>query len=222
MGEYNSWKLIVGVMVYYLVFFLVLASIDQVMAQTFGNTNELRYTDPGFQDQFNFYESDGTCAGVIKKNILGEYYCEQFFAEDENFTAEDCEALPGCEYSPPTLIFNISIFDAACREGLNLTALSINESTAEPGNICSNFDNQTFCEAVSCVWLNPEDLAQQKVEDLEGTNFLTSIWENIKFVTTFSADFNMGGYDWVISLFFFYIPLLLLLYGVYMALPFLH
>lgn len=226
MGQFQAGSWIIGILIYYVCFFLLIASVQYSFSTMYDTSNDLQYNDPGFSERFNIYDlQNGECRGKVKKNILGNYYCKQF--EDLNddlqtdITEEECNFIPGCAWENATLLLGIQVFDAQCSGNVNITSLGLEDNTTT-STFCQQLQNETYCDALHCIWLNPNDLANERISDLEGKNFLSVTWESIKFVTTFRADFDLGRYGWVISLVFFYFPLVMLLYAIYMALPFLH
>lgn len=217
MGEFKSGGWIVGLLIYFFLFFLLLQSAINARAEYVNSdTSRIYINDPGFQDKGNSLFNTERCGGKgTAMTVLGGIPCKNLDVDDEI----TCNSFNGCTWSNETSLFNITVKDAGCRGYINLSHYDLNYKTRS--TYCSNLDNESLCEAFRCVWLNQTTLAQQQIY-LEDSGKIATFWETIKFVATFRADIGLGIFTFVFSFLFFYVPLVMMIWAIYMALPFLH
>lgn len=185
--------------------------------------DRISHNEPGFIERGNLYidgTADGICTGSgggRAMNFLGNILCTRLnIMEDMN----TCNNISGCEWQAETNLFNITISDAGCGGIVNKTYYNI---TGGINQYCDSYglQDEGLCNVFRCDWINETELASTGVNDLE-TRSVSSIWETIKFIALFRADIGLGAFNFIFAFIFFYIPFVMLLWSIYMALPFMH
>lgn len=181
------------------------------------DTNRITINEPGFIERGQSLYATAICGGKGKAmTILGNIPCKELDVnEDEN----TCNSITDCTWQNETNLFNVTIRSAFCSGYVNLTHYSLNDTTRS--TYCYELNNESSCDVFRCVWLNQTTLAEQQV-DLDDTGKLVTIWETIKFMASFRADIGLGTFSFIFSFLFFYVPLVMLVWALYMAIPILH
>lgn len=225
MGQFESGRWIVLLLLYFVFFFLIVYGV--VNAQAAMGTSERRTTlnDPGFQDRIQtFYDPriQGKCEGKgfgRAMGLGGNIACWNLDIDENDYLS--CNNISGCIWQNATLLFNISVFSASCGEYVNNSFYSISPN-ATPGTYCTSpgLAQEDLCKTFKCDWINQSELAQQAIA-LNTKNPIT-IWQTIGFVAGFRADIGLLGYTWIFSFLFFWIPFVMLIWSIYMSLPIIH
>jgi len=220
MGQFEAGKWIIGIVVYYFFLFIILSMTSSMIREIGVHDRMLNYTDVGFFNKSNefFNNPDGICRGRGNSmNFLENILCNQLEVfEDEN----TCNNVSGCSWVNETDLFGIAVSPAGCSGVVNKSAYNISGGIR---NYCSSpgLQDQGTCEMFKCPWIDRQQLAEEQADSINSNN-LNTFWDSIKFIVTFRANFGLGSYNWLISFLLFYIPMLMLLWCIYMALPFLH
>jgi len=224
MGEFAAGTWIVGLVIYFFLMFLIVQSAINVQ----GYYNLLEFdanvTDPGFQNKTNLYFLDdlnGQCRGKgggRAMNFLQNIQCSQLKLDDYDFNA--CNNISGCYWENVTEIFGFEILPAGCSGMVNKSYYNI---TGGLNQYCqsSGLQEEGLCYTFKCDWIDIQTLNEEALDPLS-TSSVTSLWTSIKFMATFRFDFGAGNFNWIFITLFFWLPSLMLLFSIYMALPFLH
>jgi len=171
--------------------------------------------DPGFQERGNSFIQTAHCSGsAAAMNVFGIVPCKNLDIDDE----PTCFGVPNCEWRNETLIFNITVTEAVCTNNMNLTFYNI---TKGKNDLCDDIEQKQLCDLIQCVWINQTDAVNQ-VSSFDETATLTSVWDTIKFIAGFRVDLGIGALTFIFTFLFFYIPFIMLIWSLYMAIPFLH
>lgn len=195
-------------------------------AQALIGTSERRVSinDPGFQDRIQtFYDPriQGKCQGKGMGRAMswdGHIACWNLNIDNNDYAS--CNAISGCAWKNATLWFNLTVYAPKCENYVNKThyAIITNESS-EYCSTSSGLANERLCNTFKCDWINQSELAQMTFSQ---TNSATSIWQTVGYVVTFRADIGLLGYSWIFSFIFFWIPFIMFIWSIYMALPVIH
>ena len=89
---------------------------------------------------------------------------------------------------------------------------------------CREATNFSFCSLLDCVWTASEDLPDQA--SMEDTGSISNIKTTLSIITGISAgNVNIGipsAFIYIFSFLFFWIEFFMLMWALYMALPFFH
>lgn len=218
MGEFESGKWIIGILIYFVIFFTLTLSVVNARAiDPSSDQSRVSINDPGFQEFNNAYDN-AYCTGVGVGSIVSDIIpCKRLDVEEEETI---CNEIAGCEWYNATTLFNITVLSAGCFSNVNLTHYNINGSNRR--NYCDYLNNESICKTFKCTWTNQTTMFTSDISVSQGTNNLIGIWDTIKFVTTFRAELGLGTFTFLYSFIFFYIPFIMLIWALYMALPVLH
>lgn len=212
MGKFESGKWIVGLLIYFFVFFLIMTSVAGMLSYYDIPNQHLTHNDPGFMAKNNFYSS-AKCEGSGEAmNFLGTIQCSSLKLDIHD--VDGCTGISGCTW------MNSSIFgEVGCIGNVNKTAYNI---TGWTSGYCESpyLQTQELCILYRCPWINESLVASSSV-DFSGKQIVT-IWSTVKYIVTFQADIGLGVWNFIFIFIFFYIPFIMFLFAIYMALPFLH
>lgn len=215
MGDFQSGKWIVGLLIYFFFFFVLIFSLLNAQSVIAPQSEVITVNDPGFQERGNDFLASDYCSGTSNAmNIFGIIPCKSLDIEQE----ETCNGVEGCRWQNATLLFNITISDAVCTDNLNLSYYNLSGGRAA---VCDNISSQYLCDLIQCTWTNQADMIQEPVS-LGDTTQLTTVWDTIKFIALFRADIGLGTFTFLFSFLFFYVPFIMLIWSLYMAIPFFH
>jgi len=145
-----------------------------------------------------------------------------------------CSSYNGCTWETKTAWWDINgIFQTSvetCTGNINATYYNANNpvDTAFSGsaiagfysNVCNGLSNLSqsgsMCQSFGCTW------ATMGIDGSVNSLQVNSFWDTIKALFTFQTDIGLDSYNWIFNLFFFWIPLILLIIALYFCLPFLH
>lgn len=205
MGQFESGKWIVAISLYFFVLFLCVYCIVSAANEEGIDTGTLYFNDPGFVSTGNDPSSvTGTCQGT---NIP---QCSNTFASDAS-----CEQIPGCTWMNSTMV---------CYgwHGISCSDIESNASL-----IPVNFTKQEFCQMLRCTYLDATGLEVPIVTvDPNEQYSMGSVSQTIAVITGIgynSANLGMpASWAFVGQFLIFWIPFFMLLWAIYMALPFVH
>jgi len=224
MGSQSSQKIIVGCLIYYFIFFLVVTLFTTVGSIPTGGQTDVGYNDPGIIDQNNIYNRQPYCTGRGKiMNFFNKINCDEFEIPVELPT--DCESISGCSWSNYTSLFGLEILPQRCLGTVNLTAEGIINNRSEYCD-SSTLQNENRCSLYECQWVAPNITGITDVTLISQDISLTTIWENIKTIVSYRVDFGLLEYNFILNLLFnfifLYLPTIILIIAIYFAFPFAH
>lgn len=180
-------------------------------------SSTIELNDPGFQTHGNEYLAADGCTGKGKAmTVFGNIPCNRLDVGNDEDT---CNTVEGCQWQNRTAFFNLTVFEAECELSVNLSHYSL-EGTSK-SNYCETFTNESYCDIFECVWADYNTLATDQVNLIE-TGKVVTIWETVKFMAGFQVDLNLGTFNFLFVFLFFYLPFVMLIWSMYMALPFFH
>jgi len=202
MGQFESGKWVIGLSLYFFVFFLIMTSVINTSDELNIDRGDLYVADSGFQTVLTPFDS-GTCVGKISRFKLN--YCSSYDSLDSNGT---CSLIDGCTWSE-------GWFSEYCEGNPSPSVI--------PTTDCSYISNQTICEVLEndgCTWLDKTDIETiDPSQSYSNGGLVTSI----KFLFGFNARLGIPAtYRFIIIFLFFWIPFMALLWAIYMSAPFLH
>ena len=218
MGEFESGKWIIGITIYFFIFFLLVSSTVNAKIAIAGNDDlRVTYNDPGFLNK-TWSDNGGVCTGKGDAvNFLNNIWCNRL--DIEEWDKLTCDSVEGCSWNNASDFFGYFAKPPICEGLVNKTFYDIN--TVGKGYCDSpGLQNETICELFKCSWMNSQEIAQSQIS-IDSRSSVT-IWESIKYVALFRPELGLGKATFIISFIFFWIPTIMLLFAIYMALPFLH
>lgn len=225
MGEFNAGPWIISIVAYYFFFFVVVWSILNAQAAMGIHDTRLSANDPGFQSQQAYFAGDfgSRCegSGLRAMTIVKEIPCTRIRKNsDGTIDPATCEAVEGCQYDNGTNLFNLTVLFAGCEGNVNLSYYNISDESFTKYCTNSNFTNEWNCETLGCEWVSLEDILNQE-PDPTGSQVVT-LWNTIKFVVDFRTDVGFSVGKFIFSFVFFFLPLIALIWAIYMAIPIIH
>jgi len=219
MGDMKSSYMIIGVLVYYFAFFLVLLTIQGGKRQLGYEELNLHYSSDYF-NKGNPYNQPEICGGVGKSmNFLNNIPCRDLIIHDLDI--DGCNNISGCQWQNYSSLFGIAISPAGCGGGLiNESFYNISRNTR---HYCSESEslitNRSLCLVFGCQWLNNTDIGEESL--LADDNIKpATIWNNIKYVVTLQVDLGLGDWNFIVLFLFTFLPLIGLMIGVLHLFPF--
>lgn len=214
MGSSKAGTWIIGILIYYVLFFLILTLIVNGKTEMLGSSDpNIRYTDPGFVDRYK--PNSQACVGVGDVNYFaGTILCSNL----DGLNNVTCPKIKDCEWKNATSIFDITIIRSGCENEVNTTYYGITGS-----DYCkaSGLQNRDMCRTFKCNWVNTSDISSQQ-QDTITKNSMASIFEVIGWVLVFDVNLGLGSFTWIFSILFFYVEFVCLLIAIYYSIPFIH
>ena len=213
MGEFESGKWILSLLIYFVIFFLLVWSVFNLKAWSYQTDPNVAFSDPGFYDISSFTSYGGACRNPSDLNIgiipYGDISCRAL-----NVTNQTCNDIEGCTW------LNDSFFwGDYCDGDVNRSYYGI--TTYQPCEATS-LQSQGLCKVFRCSWTNTSELYAEQVSLMKPYTGFSMFYETAKFMFGFETDLGFKQFGWIFALFFTYIPILALFWSLYMALPFLH
>ena len=201
MGQFNSGLWIIGIILYYFIFFLLTFSAVSAFNHYGIDASGISANDPGFQTASNDPMSQGgECIGAIPLTCGG-------MNADDNTT---CSMINGCTWDAT---------DLRC-EGFHQEGACDTPNPLSPNN---GPRNESFCNILGCHWSSYSTSGSPATVDPDDTFDWSSVKNTIGVMSGFSADIGIpSAFQWIFSFIFFWVPFFALLWAVYMALPFVH
>lgn len=218
-GEFQAGIWIISIVIYFVIFFVTATAISN--ARAYYSQDIWANNDPGITAKGNVFEQGGYCGGSSDYGYLLGYGdvlpCSSLnIAKDEQGNAlydYQCNNVTGCFYENYTSLFSGTKYQ--CSGIVNLTAYSINTTDAESVCASSYLQVRGLCEQFTCQWIDVSNLGTGRPNIESGT----TIWESFVWIVSFRYDFGIARYNWLLTLLFFYIPLIALLWAGYRSLP---
>lgn len=209
MGEFSSGRWIVGLAIYFFAIFVLIYSTVGASLYYGTDINGVYVNDPGFNSANNNpLAQGGLCDGTPYGRCasLGadtQEYCEAF----SNLTTPGLFEIGGHWFFPQQ--------DCYWDNSTNSCKGTMFALTCD-GNFTTN---QALCEAVDCTWTD--------FTTSGGVSGDTFDWGKIKATIGFLSGMSYGigipaGWHFLFAFIFVWLPSFMLLWAIYMALPFLH
>ena len=219
-AKINAAIWIILILIYYIVIFIALTAFTNGQAEvTRGLNPNIALNNPGFNLKGNIFNADGYCSGkgsamTITKNI----FCQKLDIERDDI--DSCVNVSGCRWENVTDLFGITITPQGCYGNSNKSFYGINGTYDRSSAYCAapGLQQEEICETFKCNWYNATTQFNQVSP--ASTNSMATVWDTISWVTTFQFDIGWGSYNWLFSLFAFYIPMIVLVIALLMMLPF--
>lgn len=204
-------------MIYFFLFFLLVQSVSNSIAELSPQSEQIIVSDAGFQKAIiNPYSLPERCDGKSEAAVFfGFVPCKNMLDADIDIV---CDSYSGCNWVNETSLFNITIRDSHCAGTINKTFYNLSGVSRK---VCDELHDETNCTTFKCLWLNQSTVTQEAI-DSQSEVRLTSIWDTVKFTATFQIDLHLGTFNFIFIFLFFYIPLFMLAWAMYMALPWVH
>jgi hypothetical protein len=198
---------------YFAVFFLVVLSAFSLKAVVYSRDPNVDFTDPGMTSLNSYVSYAGKCDTPTNLDIalipFGAIACAEL-----DVTNLTCSNIQGCSWENDSFFFGTYCAGLVNRSYYNITSFRPCNATA--------LQDQSMCDIFKCSWSDPETIYTQQVSILSPGKSFSMFWETAKFITGFRTDLGFKQFGWLFALFFTYVPFLMLLFALYMALPFLH
>lgn len=231
MGSFGAAKWLVGMVLYYFIFFIVVVSIVSGKTQVSGiQDNGVSWTSTGFAQAQHVFSGDfnGLCRGTGKMSRITRLISCHGLVPSEDYNCDtidcktECESVSNCTWKNTTSIFGFAISSSTCHSFVNQTFYNI---TGSRTTFCENstglINNQGLCETLGCTWVNQTVLAEELVSGQDVS--FTNVWQTVKDVTFFRVNLGIPrAMNFIFIFIFVYLPALLVLLAVFFAVPFLH
>ena len=205
MGEFAAGGWAIGLLLYFFfVFFLIftIVNIDLHNPDIGINMGDISVDDPGFQDTLDPFVANGTCGG----------YPSAFCRFSEAVDNSTCQTIPGCTWDGTscTGFIVLTDFGGDCRGEADLLGGTVDVM------------NRTLCELVGCSWTDFTSEEKSDIAAGDSADF-SSVKQTFALMTGFSV--NMGEPSNIAMptrFLFIYLPLVGLLFAIYMMIPGIH
>lgn len=208
MGEFRAGLWITGITLYFFVFFLIVFTSINTGNFYDVDTSDVNYHDPGFQNAGNDPLLQGSkCTGSIP------WSCVQTRAASN----VSCTNITGCQWDSSNQLCDdkFYIFGSALVNG---------EGSCEGDTDYqkSHHNDSGFCTLLGCTWTDYTSSSETNTN--LASNFDWSATKaTIGVMSGFNADIGIpSAFQFIFSFLFFWIPTFMLIWAIYMALPWLH
>jgi len=193
MGKFTSGLWIIGLLVYFFTFFLIIFSIVNAAPDYDLNTAGISVSDPGFSSAENQpFAQQGECKG------RPYYFCSSAGIDNDTI----CNGYTGCYWDDGLFAGEgcHGVFEAPC----------------------SDFNDEGNCSLWDCTWSDFTNVGSGQVRPDTGFDW-SAVKDTILIMTGFDASIGApASIMFIVSFFMFWIPFFMLLWSIYMALPFIH
>lgn len=198
MGKAIAAIWIIGLLIYFFSFFLVIFSAMNMAADHDIDIGDVYVKDPGFQDRVDPLYAEGYCSGSLP---LSSAFCSKTEANSN----ETCIFIPGCSW-----------------DDINQKCTGI-PNLAVYGGGCSVSMNQTLCLLVGCSWISYSSPDADSPDMVSASVSHTGIIDTIGFMTGFHGDIGTPVlFRFITGFIFFWIPFTMLILAIYYLIPFIH
>jgi len=221
MGEFNAGKWLLGLTMYFFVFFLVVTAINsggsKISDDFISNSSVTGYAPP----TINPFGLDAECTGILTTSFI------KCVEPDYLDTNDTCSVIPNCTWVN-------GFFSPYCSGDIDLEAVGfVKEGWLWYGSSCEplfnssneNISDSSLCESFSdfgCEFVVYDNFGVQSINPLSSQS-TGGIIKTIKYMFTFDADIGINSnYKYIFAFIFTWIPFFMLLWALYMALPFIH
>lgn len=235
MADYKAGFLVIGVFIYFLIFFLVVNSIENIQNIYNQGDSDINYSGSTYVDKLAIFgntDITAVCTGSSPKKVSlfeglsgqGLFSCRKLGDEQvsdsglrtSNIDNDTCIDVKNCEWRESFVIFNFTLSPGGCEGRINLTYYGINISNeAEVDNYCeaSGLQDPYLCAVMDCEWVSFDNYMNNFYNSGDDVSFV-GFFSTVGNIISFRADLGMGIWNWLISLLFFYIPSLLFVWGI--------
>lgn len=246
MGQFEAGKWIIGLLVYFFIFYMFMMTVVASKTQVSGtfDTN-VQYTNPGFLSQGQFYNNEGYCTNPVSMTLIHEFLTDGYYIPCNQFTTMGtCNNMENCNWTNATYFvfwhspicgcLDDGDFTSRCMVNVSyynfpLANITVSQNdgydfyynkTSEQKfcELSSYLANEDTCQLFGCSWIKFSDTPDVSKDKGNGALF----WEATKWVLTFNVNLGLGPWNFVFYFIFFWVELIALLWAIYMALPFLH
>lgn len=193
MGEFHAGRWIVGLLLYFFAFFLIVYSFVNAAPTYDLDTTGISVSDPGFSSSLNQpFAQQGECKG------RPFYFCSSPGFDNET----QCNQFSGCYWDD-------GFFSGPSCHGV-----------AEFS--CSDISNETTCLVWDCTWSDFTNIGNGQVRPDSGFDW-SAVKDTMLIMSGFDASIGVpASVAFITGFLFFWLPFFMLLWSIYMALPFLH
>lgn len=202
----------ITVLVVYIFMFLGLTALINAQASVTGQIDPAILSDN--IDFTNPFDKIQRCTGKGEAmNPFHSIFCKSLNLDP--YDVEGCNVINGCTWENATVILGILFYPAGCVGYVNISYYGINGTYDTVAGYCSAPGIQTaeLCETFKCQWFNSTEQFSRPV-DVNSKFNTVSIWETIAWVSTFNIDLGWGSFNFLPSI-FFYILLIILTMALY-------
>lgn len=194
MGEFSAGRWAVGLLLYFFFAFLGIFALVNALVVTGADQGGITVRDPGFSSPDNIpFAQGGTCAG------RGYFFCSSIGIDNETV----CGQFAGCYWSE-------GIFTEPHCAGVYDT-------------VCEDITNESICAVSGCTWTDFTSNIGSGTISSGGSFDWSAVKNTFLIMTGFDATLGLPPTIAFVGAFlFFYLPFFMLLWCLYMALPFLH
>jgi len=193
MVEFSAGKWIIGLLLYFFCFYLVVWSTVATTIELDVETGVNSVKDPGFQKLSDPFSTGGFCSGTP------EFGCGHI---SDNVS---CEYIRGCNWNDFSSICYGNVGDPV--SGLALS-------------ICSPSINQTYCKLAGCAWTTYSSYGDESYS-AKSVVSNSPFRATIAIMTGFGVDIGLPVWvNFIYSFLFFWVPFVMLLWSLYVAIPF--
>lgn len=196
MGQFSAGRWVVGLVLYFIMFFAVVFTFSNG-AQSMGRPiTGVAVADPGFSTPSNQpFAQQNTCSGTPY------YFCSSTKIDNDTL----CNGIPGCYFN-----FNPIFQTTPYCAGVITTA-------------CERFVNQGNCTLVGCTWTDFTSPQGSGTVAITTTFDWSAVKNTILIMSGFQATIGIPLIAlFIVNVFLFWIPFFMLLWSLYMALPFIN
>jgi len=227
MGSARAGKWIIGLLIYFFVFVIIVTSASNM-------DNDISSTGGEFADKetpFNSPYCDGQRTKIIFQSDDSYDIIDNYNEDDTDCSLttgvvdqDICEYIEGCSWENVTITHWFSADESSftCNGTVNTTYYNDDENFTGY-SLCemTGLDNNLDCSILGCFWYN-ENTATNLNLDSTWSN-VNSIASTIGGLFLFRVDLGMPEQAKTIFIFIlFYIPFFILLMAIYFILPFIH
>ena len=195
MGQFSSGNWIVALSLYFFIFFTIVYSLVNAANAVGLDSSILEFDDPGFIEIDPLTANQGTCSGILSGAC----------SEIPFPSSEQCESASLlCSFSQQNDICTGFHFITNCAERpIGFEQLNI-----------------TRCQALGCIF-TPEDVIDSIDPNKQAS--IGAIKDTFTLMTGFNAEIGLPvSVRFIYGFLFFWVPFFMLLFSMYMALPYIH
>lgn len=207
--------------------FTIIGSVDS-LSKYYGNIDQsVTYTDIQDFTQGWGNKNGIQCTGesTAYSSIYHTIKCSRMSLPSKDMNAalttsmmdnETCNSVTGCEWHEAGFLTR-----SGCSGDVNATALGINDT--DQFTVCRSdyLDTDQFtCYIFGCQWSNTTSQGNNIgiSSSYSSTTFLYQIGQ----FATFNVDFDIGVFKYLVVFILVYIPFFMLLFALYMSMPFIN
>jgi len=193
MVEFAAGKWIIGLLIYFFGFYLVVWSAVGTSLELDVSTGVNPIKDPGFQTVADPFDTGGVCSGTPK------FGCGHL---TDNVS---CEYIRGCNWNIASSICYGNVGDP--ETGLALS-------------ICRPSINQTYCTLSGCAWTTYTSYGDESYS-VNSVVSNSPVKTTVAIMSGFAADIGIPGWvRFIYAFIFFWLPFIMLTWSIFVSIPF--